>query len=199
MTNSSKVNEWLNGSNVFENGTLVNHNRIHPDYIIAVDMNINQVIHAALAQQPVPKAAFWNVDLMYGALVNLKWPTKDPKINHVEIYERDSEGRPTANIYYPQGNDWGTTRKIGFAELDSHVDKLTDLGQRFNASQWSAVHIEAQLKLQQRFTDGHTYGSPAEDTYHNREEWVACIAGYNYLGHWLKHNVNWTVSNAKLD
>lgn len=193
------MNEWINGSNVFENGTLVNHDRIHPDYISTVHFNLNSVIHSALAQQPVPEAAFWNSELLYSALVSLKWPNSDPNKVGNEIYARDSDGNPTGDIFYPKGDDWGTSRRMNFAELDSHIERFTDFGQRYNASQWSALHIEAQHKLQQRFTDGRTYGSAKEDNFPLREEWVSCLAAYNYLAHWIKHNISFKVTNSKLD
>ena len=132
-------------------------------------------------------------------MVNLKWPSPPYHAPGGSIYFRDSKGKASGHIYYPEGNDWGSGRRMGFAELDSQIEKLTDLGKKFNASEWSTAHIEAQLQLQERFTDGHTYGSASEDTYPLREEWVSCLSAFNHLTNWVKHNIKITVTNNKLD
>ena len=157
------------------------------------------MIHSALGQQPVPEAAFWNAEVVYNTMVNLKWPNTDPRKPANEIYVRDSNGKPTGDIFYPSGDDWGTSRRMNFAELDSHIDRFTEFGKKYSANQWSTLHIEAQHKLQQRFADGRTYGDAKEDTYPLREEWVSCLSAYNYLAHWVKQNIHYQVSNAKLD
>lgn len=148
-----------------------------------------------LAQRPVPKATFFNVELIYDALVNLKWPSPPYPQPGGPIYLRNSSGKASNTLYYPQGDDWGNKRRIGFANFDNTIDKFMSFGRHLNANEWSRVHIEAQLQMQKRFTDGHTYGSPSEDTYKRREEWIACMAAYNYLSSWIAHNLKYTITN----
>ncbi len=189
----------MNGSNIYENGTLVNHNRIHPDYMLSLYSNLRAILTSALAGIPVPKAAFFNDRLIYSALINLNFTSPPFQKPGGTIYIRDASGKATNSIYYPQGNDWGTSRRIGFALLDNMVSEFTEFGKTMHAEEWALLHIEAQLNMQKRFTDGHTYGAHAEDTYQNREEWVSCMAAFNYLTKWISHNTKITVSNDKLD
>ena len=154
---------------------------------------------SALAEQPVPNASFWNVQLLYSAMAELKWPSPPYHKPGGAIYMKDDHGKPIGQIYYPEGTDWGSSRRMGFAELDIQIEKLTPFGKHFNASEWSVLHIEDQLKLQERFTDGRTYGDAHEDTYPLREEWVACLSGYYHLTNWVKHNIKYNITNDKLD
>ena len=156
------------------------------------------ILTQALSGRSVPKAAFFNVQLIYNALVNLKWSTAHYPKPGGPIYMRDASGKPSNSVYFPQGNDWGYSRRIGFANLDNTIDKFTDFGQNMSANEWSRIHIEAVLQMQKRFTDGHTYGAATEDTYQRREEWVACMAAYNYLSSWVKHNLKISVTNDNI-
>ena len=156
------------------------------------------MLTSALAMQSVPNATYWNVDLLYNAMVNLKWKSPPYNAPGGSIYFKDSKGKASGQVYYPQGDDWGSSRRMGFAEFDAQIEKLTDLGKKFNASEWSGAHIEAQLQLQLRFTDGRTYGTAKEDTYPLREEWVSCLAAFYHLSNWVKHNIKFSVTNDKL-
>jgi len=79
------------------------------------------------------------------------------------------------------------------------MELLSTSGKKYNASEWSLIHVETQLKMQERFTDGKTYGEHSEDTYPSREEWVSILAAMNYLTRWIVHNTPIHISNALME
>jgi hypothetical protein len=196
VVNGKPLSAWLRGSNIFEDGTLVNHSRIHPDYFTSIANIAGAPLAYGLAGQPTPRAAFFNADLVYDALADHVFTAPPYAAPGGTIYRRDGAGRATYEIYYPQGNDWGTSRQLHFLLLDTLADVFgfDDLA-GVPARDWAAAHAGRALEMQSRFTDGRTYGAPSEDTYAGREEWVALLAGRTYLTHWLDHNARLRVTD----
>jgi F5/8 type C domain-containing protein/alpha-galactosidase-like protein len=196
VVNGKELSSWLHGSNIFEDGTLVNHSRIHPDYFTSIANISGAPLAYGLAGLPTPKAAFFNADLVYDALADHQFAAPPYAAPGGTIYLRDAQGKATSAIYYPQSNDWGTSRQLHFLMLDTLAD-VFDLDHRsaLPARDWAAAHATRALEMQARFTDGRTYGAGSEDTYAGREEWVALLAGRSYLTHWLDHNARLTVTN----
>lgn len=186
--NGKPVAGWLHGSNIFDDGTLVNHSRIHPDYFTSIANIAGAPLAYGLAGLPTPKAAFFNTSLVYDALADKVFPAPPYAAPGGTIYKRDSAGKATYEIYYPQGNDWGTSRQLHFLLLDTLADTFGFGGSTVPARDWAAAHATRALDMQSRFADGRTYGPSSEDTYAGREEWVALLAGRTYLTHWLDHN-----------
>jgi hypothetical protein len=193
MLHGKKVSDWLNGSNADEDGTVVNHSRIHPDYLISITQLFNAPLLYTLAGMPTPKAAFFNADIAYRALVDLKFNSPPFKSPGGTIYIPKS-----ANVFYPQGNDWGTHRRLHFAYMDATAtafkfDNLASL----KGSYWEPYHAQIALDMQNRpgHTDGHTYETKAEDTYAGREEWVAQFAGRMYLTKWIMQQNKYQQTN----
>lgn len=166
--------EWLRGSNVGNDGSVVNHGRIHPDYFASVTDNIHIALPYTLAGLPVPRAAFFNADLMYHALV-------DRSFSGGTIYQTQS-----SDVRYPEGTLWGTRRRMQFALLDIQARIFGfDRKASKNGAYWEPLHTQAVLTMQQRSKDGRTYQTRGEDTYPGREEWVADLAAQAYLTKWL--------------
>ena len=188
-----KVAEWLNGSNANEDGTVINHNRVHPDYLISITQLFNAPLLYTLAGMPTPKAAFFNADVSYGALVNLNFKNPPFKTPGGTIYIENSP-----NVYYPQGNDWGTHRRLHFAYLDAAADafKFDNLVKK-KGKYWEPLHAQVTLDMQMRPTheDGHVYEAKIEDTYAGREEWVAQFAGRIYLTKWIMQQNKYKLTN----
>lgn len=166
--------EWLQGSNVGNDGSVVNHGRIHPDYFASVTDNIHGALLYTLAGLPTPQAALFNADTVYAALVHQPFAGKT-------IYREGS-----ADVYYPEGTRWGTGRRMHFALLDTQARVFGfDRSLSKNGAYWEPLHAQAVLSMQQRSTDGRTYLKRAQDTYPGREEWVADLAAQAYLTKWL--------------
>jgi len=187
------VSAWLNGSNANEDGTVINHSRIHPDYMQSITQLFNAPLLYTLAGMETPKAAFFNADLIYSALVDKEFA--HPPFNEPggTIYMTG-----TADIYYPQGNDWGTHRRMHFAYMDGVASAFgLDAKATKKGDYWEPYHAQMVLDMQQRpgHTDGRTYDTKEEDVYHGREEWVAQFAGRAYLTKWIMKQGKYAETN----
>lgn len=167
--------QWLKGSNIANDGTLVNRDRLNPDYMTTVSLNIQTALVYSLARLPVPKAAFFNADIVYKAL-------SDGSFFNTHIYQNGS-----AKIGYPRGNTWGVSRRMNFAllDLEASVFGFDHLAAK-KGNYWADLHISAVRQMQQRSATGQTYLYAKEDKYQGREEWVAELAGEAYLVKWLQ-------------
>jgi hypothetical protein len=184
--NGKRLAVCLNGSNIADDGTLVNHGFIHPDYMATTLHNNNAVLAYGLAGKATPEAALFNTGLVYRALVDLPFASPPFLAPGGTIY-LDGSG----DLYYPQGNDWGTSRRMHVALLDIQARALgLDEGATTPAAAWERLHAQRVLDMQARFADGRTYGATSEDTYSGREEWVAVHAAQAWLTKWLDHQPN---------
>ncbi|MBB5785641.1 NEW3 domain-containing protein [Jiangella mangrovi] len=194
--NGKPLSDWLNGSNIFADGTLVNHSRIHPDYFTSIANSVGAPLAYALAGRDTPRAALHNAGVVYEALADHVFAAPPNAAPGGTIYVRDAAGAATADVYYPQGNDWGTSRQMHFLLLDTLADSYGfDAGSDVPAADWAAAHAQRVLDMQARFDDGRTYGAASEDTYSGREQWVALLAARTYLTHWLDHNTDVAFTN----
>ncbi len=188
------MKEWLNGSNIFEDGTCVNHNRIHPDYMQCIAYLLGAPNTFALAGMPTPEAAFFNDIIVYGALVEHKFSSPPHAKPGGTMYVRSPDGNFTADIYYPQGDDWGTGLRMHFAALDSIMSLFTKHGQNYHSEEWQKQHVKKVLEMQNRFPDRHTFEKDEFKSSWN-EEWVASWSTFNYLTRWVAHNFKIVTTN----
>jgi hypothetical protein len=182
------VSEWLNGSNIYDDGTLVNHSIIHPDYQASITNSTSAPLVYSLAGERTPVSALFNADIVYQAMVDLEFesPPFDPPGG--TIYMRDQDGHPTADAYYPEGTSWGTSRQMHFVLVDTQADQFGfDTGVSIAAADWAHVHASRAFEMQERHDDGRTYGPDDDDPFQSREEWVARQAARAYQTHWLVH------------
>ena len=129
--------------------------------------------------------------IVYGALVDLKFKTPPYDAPGGTCYKVGSDA-----LYYPQGNDWGTMRRMHMAELDVMVHVAgADAKVSRKGDYWAPLHAQKALDMQGRFTDGRSYGAAAEDTYPNREEWIAEGVGRAYLTQWVAAQGKTTFTN----
>ncbi|MET9552259.1 twin-arginine translocation signal domain-containing protein [Streptomyces sp. NPDC006645] len=180
--NGVRLSTWLRGTNIADDGTLENHARLHPLYMVAFDQSLYQGFVFGLANRAAPRAALHNIKQTYAALVDKQFPL--PGGGTSAIYRPGS-----AEIYYPEGNDWGTHFPFYFGNFDLLVS-LTgqDRGITPRAAEWERLHNTDQLALMSRFTDGRTYGPEGENTYYGREHRIGAMAGQMYLTLFLARN-----------
>jgi hypothetical protein len=176
-----KLSTWLKGSNIGDDGTVINHGIVHPIYMI-LDQALDEAASSGLAKTCAPIAAEHNISSVYSALVDKRYPSSGGGTS--TIYQPGS-----ATIFYPQGNDWGTTFAGYFGGFDNLVSLYgLDNTVTTSAATWAKLHDDAQIALQARFTDGHTYGAGSENTYGGREQRIGAIYGLDYLSLWLNKN-----------
>ncbi|MFC9175717.1 MULTISPECIES: hypothetical protein [unclassified Streptomyces] len=180
--NGIRLSSWLRGTNIADDGTLDNHNILHPLYMVAFDQSLYEGFVYGLADRSAPRAALHNITRVYSALVDKPFTAPDGTVR--TIYQPGS-GR----IHYPEGNDWGTHFPFYFGNFDLLVS-LTgqDTGIDPAAATWERLHNEEQLSLMARFTDGRTYGASGENTYYGREHRIGAMAGQAFLTLFVARN-----------
>lgn len=151
------INSWIKGWNMHEDGFVYNHNRIHPDYTAAANINLWNPLVFSLAKQKDLKAAYWNMGYIYKQLVEYKWksPTYDKPGG--TIYRRN-ENKLYATVYYPNGTDWSVNLVDNFFMFDIQcsimgLDNLVETP----ASEWANTRADYMLWMQSRSTTGQLY------------------------------------------
>ena len=176
------VRDWLRGYNAREDGSVVNHGFIHPDYMRCITLNLRAYAVQPLAGQPVPEAADFNVPLVYRCFVTKQWPSPPYSEPGGTIY---TPGKP--RIYYPQRADWGRHHYVFYYLLDTHVHQLgLDRGLPHRAQEWMRVRAKGLLAMQLRHADRRMFADGELDTWVGREQTAAHALGTAFLLHWLE-------------
>lgn len=188
------VNEWLRGSNANVDGTVTNHGIVHPDYMATLVQSLTAPPMAALAGTSAPAASLFNADVVYSDLSSLDFSSPPFLAPGGTIYIPSS-----AQLYYPQGNDWGTSRIAHMVAMD---ELAKDLSLDHEAAVPAAAELDRHLRLvaqmQARSSDGRSYISPSEDTFDLREEWVAYHLGLAWLSDWTASNRLIAIDNSSV-
>ncbi|WP_102264409.1 cell wall-binding repeat-containing protein [Mesobacillus jeotgali] len=192
VVNGKSIKNWISGTNINQDGTVINHGFIHPDYMEFIAFNNTSALHYTLAGMPTPEAAFFNSDIVYKSLVDVPFDSQDYLPPGGTIYREGS-----SDIYYPEGNDWGNDRRMQFATLDIFANEFgfDGLASR-KGDYWEPLHAQKVLDMQNRHYDGRTYAAHEEDTYRGREEWVAHHAAWAWIAKWVGHSGEFHQTNA---
>lgn len=176
VVNGRPVRDWIAGWNVADDGTLVNHGRINPDYMTSSHQAWTAAVTYPLAGMATPEAAFHNGELIYGAYTNVHF---DPVVGY------NAPGGPMFDqdeVYYPEGDSWGQVRRINFLTQDVMAETFAlDGARQHGATHWKRLRTQQQLSLQSRFADGRTYTDDTEFRYPGREEYTAQMAAMAWL------------------
>jgi len=182
--NGVRLANRLSGFNAYPNGTVENHQRIHPDYSSAIQLLWTSADFDRLARQQVPEAMFHNGGLVYSALSRVEFVpgARSPAGGTYQRPGGTVYRRGKSIVYYPQGDDWGRARRSHFVSLDAHARVYADY---LHAGGWPAGRALAKHEIGQRklvassgAKDGRTYSvDPAvaatQDVYPGREEYAA--------------------------
>jgi hypothetical protein len=146
--------EWLQGYNLREDGTLVNHNRIHNDYMATIAaLNMRAFTLCSLAEIAVPEACDFNFDVIYRAFVTLPFASPPYKPPGGTMYVPGK-----AEQYYPEGTDWGAARCEVFYLMDIHAHLLGyDQDLPHKAQSWMRLRAQKMLAMQSRHADGRVF------------------------------------------
>jgi hypothetical protein len=199
IVNGRSLAHWLYGSNANNDGTVINHDILHPDYMTTMSENHHAGLVNSLAGKPTPTAAFVGSDVTYDGLVDLNFvagsaypPGPAIAAPGGTIYRDGS-----SSIYYPQGNDWGTARRMHFAlnDVQSKAFGFDNLASQ-KGDYWEPYHAQAVLDMQYLHVDRRTYATATQDDYSGREEWVAAHAAQAYLTKWIVHQGAFSKTNT---
>jgi hypothetical protein len=68
IVNGRSVASWLQGSNIFNDGTLVNHNVINPGYMAQCILNLDGILTGGITGKPGLTTSQWHAAYVYRAL-----------------------------------------------------------------------------------------------------------------------------------
>jgi len=175
------VKDWLNGFNARVDGMVLNHGFIHPDYAVAMTMNLWAYLTCSLANEPVSQTAAHNGPLIYRTLNTKEWPSPPYEAPGGTIYKRGK-----AAIYYPRGVDWSTCDVSPYYLMDAWAHVLDwDEGLPTPAAEWLRLRGNEMLRMQARHDDRRMFGPGEYDTYEGCEQWVSWCIADALLALWL--------------
>ena len=175
------VKDWLDGYNARDDGTVVNHGFIHPDYMCCVIFSVQSYLTQSLAGQPVPEAADFRAASVYRVFVTHNWPSPPYKEPGGTIYVPDQ-----AEVYFPEGTDWFAGMISMYYLMDCCADALdwdSDLPRP--ASHWMRLRAAEMLKRQARHADRRHFAPGEFRGYPGREQQFIRLLSGAFLFKWL--------------
>ena len=137
---------FLEGSNINSDGTVVNHHKIHVDYMTTICEEMAEcIVVYGLAGRDIPQTAVFNMDLIYSALVNADLGDYNSQMAGQHFYMRDAEGNPTGEVTMPEANDWGMHWYANCYLTEVTADTMgldKDIPEQYKASVWRRLHLE---------------------------------------------------------
>lgn len=172
--------EVLKGSNLNMDGTAVNHDRIHPDYMVAIMHNATNVWLFRLAGQQETESSLFNGVRVYDALTELDF-------NGKTIFCRNAKGKASSLVYFPEGNDWGEGRQENYWLMDvlAHLFHW-DVHSTVKGLDWAKARNKKMIEMISRNNTGQFYQSETENSFKTREEWFGAHLAWGCLGWWLQ-------------
>ena len=171
------IKDWLQGYNVGENGVVVNHNRTHPDYTVAITLNSRSYLMQPLAGQRTFDGSLMNFPLIYKSLTEHVWQSPPYKAPGGTIY---IPGK--AEIYYPEDTDWSKFRIDIFYLMDVHIHLMNlDKDLKNKAIDWMRVRANRIEAMQARHKDGKMFAPDEFTTYLGCEQMTAWQLADAYL------------------
>jgi len=147
------VKDWLRGFNVREDGAVINHNIIHPDYTATPTLQLRAYLTQSLAGQAVPESAAFNAPFIYRSFSLHVWPSPPYEAPGGTMYIPRR-----AEVYYPQGTDWSRYRFDVYYLFDAFADVLGwDKGLAHPAREYMRLRAARLLAMQARHPDGHAW------------------------------------------
>lgn len=162
-----KLKDILKGSNLYSDGTMMNHGLHHIDYMTTtIEGMTDTTIIYALAGREIPASSIFNHDTIYTALVSLDLGVYDKSKAGQHFYGRSSDGKAGNTLNMPGINDWGGKWYTSCCLADTEaeifgLDKNCPEG--LKASEWLTVHLEEVLRMISRndrgeiFAEGENY------------------------------------------
>ncbi|WP_157961130.1 hypothetical protein [Lutibacter citreus] len=183
------INNWITGWNMHEDGYVYNHNRIHPDYTAAANINLWNPLVFALSKQKGLQAAFWNMDYIYKQLVEFEWKSPTYDAPGGTIYRKDAN-KLYATVYYPNGTDWSVNLVDNFFMFDIQcsimgLDNLTET----SAYEWANTRADYMLWMQSRSTTGQLYTKSDNLNFPPKESKAASMFALARLTIMLKNEI----------
>ena len=207
VINGVTLADRLDGSNIFDDGTVANHQVVQPDYMTNIQQNWWAADYAGLAGRQAPVAAFVNAPIVYGAFTTRVFTAGEASpVNGAPF---DVPGgtiyQPGTNsVYFPQPTIWGAPRRAHFVSFDAHALAYgLDTNAAWPARDALAAHVAGQQALvaADGVGDGRTYSydpptANTQDRYNGREEYASSQLAEGWLALYVSRNAWDKVFNA---
>ena len=135
------LKEWGLGANLYDDYTLENHDRVHPDYMAAIKNTLMQRIVYEWGGQPSPEATAYNTRGVYATLKKL--------------------ALPDGSFLYPNGQDWRMHRNAD--GIITHATQAVWYGDR-QAARLLRICLDTAQRMMARDRDGGLYAEGENDT-----------------------------------
>src|SRR5262249_12292238 len=125
------LKQWLKGANLYDDYTLENHDRVHPDYMGTTRINLYQELIYGWAGNEPPTAIRYNAEKIYAIEKKL--------------------ALPDGSFVYPNAEDWQLHRNADWIDLHSMM------AVRFNdpqAARLARLNLESAEKMLARHPEG---------------------------------------------
>lgn len=155
------LHDVLNGYNILENGTVINHSRYHIDYMSCImEGMIDSVIIYKLAGRDIPLAALHNFDVLYEALVSVDLGEYDNSKEGHHFYE-NTNGNALKEVNMPGDNDWSTVGWYPSYYLNDTIIEVFNLDENISsglkASEYAKLHLIVVEDMVKRNVDGRFF------------------------------------------
>ncbi|MCZ7645131.1 MAG: VWA domain-containing protein [Planctomycetota bacterium] len=175
------VKDWLDGYNLRADGAVINHNRVHCDYMVCTTLNLRAFVIQPLAGQAASESADFNAELIYRTLVAARWDSPPHKPPGGTMY---LPGKP--EVYYPEGTDWSPFRFDIFYLADVYAHFLEwGRAEGWPAAEWMRLRAAKILEMQARHPDGRMFAKGEFDRFPGREQLAARQFADAWLCFWL--------------
>ncbi|MBI5507905.1 MAG: hypothetical protein HY903_04020 [Deltaproteobacteria bacterium] len=132
IVHGQTVGELVDGFNIWNNGTLVNHSRYMPSYQAAVEWKLFTAVHWVARGAGVPRGALFNANKIYQAFVDVRFtpgdvdPITGTFINpggsmYLPDIPENQNGPASWKYYAPNGIDQTGVAGYGYRELSVFV------------------------------------------------------------------------------
>ncbi len=151
------LKEWSSYPNIYDDYTLENHDRVHPDYMTTITINMYQILDYDFAGNPRPAALTFNAEKIYANLKTLVF----------------ADG----GWIYPNGQDWQLHRNSDW--LDAHI-AMAVLFNDPQAARLARICLSTAEKMIARYPNGGVY-APGETNFASSQALALSWTAQSYL------------------
>lgn len=157
VIDGTAVGSWIDGYNVAEDGMVINHGIVHPDYMQAIIMFLQQAkVTYLLSDASESASCDFRCEDQWQVLTAKNWATPAYDSPGGTVYAQDG----SYHLYYPEGNDWAENdiRQDIYLLADVFALKAGwDSTVTETAADWVAARIAQLQTMHARHEDGHLY------------------------------------------
>ncbi len=190
MVDNIKLNA-LEGSNLNDDGTVINHGKYHIDYMASpIESLAECYIVLKLCDKIDLECLKFNVDSIYRALVDNDLGAYDETKKNHHFYERTDDNYPSCFTNMPGENEWGSYRQANYYLVDiySHIIKADEsLPNELKAIKWAHCRLIEIKRMVERSDDGKIYQEGEEYFASGQVYAMACLTqSFSLLANFYK-------------